>query len=207
MPAGGRALKTCEYDGDPFPSAGARSHPWTDAVASEAFRYYDLRASPAHIRTSLEDFVPWSRYAAIEGFYTLLEWLNGDASPFESNDCAFTAPHANESASVAQPLTCSGRVMLLFRDLPLNVSTGDVTWLKDALHLALGPLDDTLELGVVGTTLVPVRYLGLPADAQLGQELMVSFWAWGGTEAEVMANLARVMVSLSSALRSVSLEV
>jgi hypothetical protein len=207
VPAGGRPLKTCEYDGDPFPSAHARSHPWTDAVASEAFRYYDLKASPSLIRTSLEDFVPWSRYAAVDGFYALLEWLNGATSPFESNDCAFTAPHANESEGIHQPFACAGRVMLLFRDLPLNVSAPDVAWLKDALHLALGPLDETLELGIVGTTLVPVRYLTLPVGEQLGQELMVSFWAWGGSEADVMANLARVMVGLSTALHQVSTEV
>lgn len=32
---------------------------------------------------------------------------------------------------------------------------------------------------------------------------MVSFWAWGATEAELMANLARLMTQLARALRAV----
>jgi hypothetical protein len=195
-------MKTCEYDGPPFTLA--RSHPWTDSVASAEHRYYDLKATPSLIRTSLEDFVPWSRYAAIGGFYSLLEWLNGELSPFESNDCAFAAPHANDEPNVAQALTCSGRVMLLFRDLPLNASPGDVAWLKDELHRALGALDVDLELGLVGTTVVPVRYLALPVAEQAGEELMVSFWAWGDTEAALMGNLERVVAGLFTALRHVA---
>ena len=67
-------MKTCESAGDP--SAVPRSHPWVDAVENAACRYYDLTATPAHIRTSLEDFRPWSRYPAVEAFYALLERLN-----------------------------------------------------------------------------------------------------------------------------------
>jgi hypothetical protein len=196
-------VKTCEYDGPPIL---ARSHPWTDSAADAAHRYYDLKATPALIRTGLEDFVPWSRYPAVLAFYELLEWLNGARSPFESNDCAFDPPHENLHASVPLALACSGRVMLLFRDLPLNASAGDVAWLKDELHLALAGLDTELEAGLVGTTVVPVRYLALPDDAQMGQELMVSFWAWGETEADVMANLARVVAGLGAALRRVAAE-
>ncbi len=197
-------MRTCEYDGPPL--TVARSHPWTDAVASAAHRYYDLRATPSLIRTSLEDFVPWSRYGAILGFYSLLEWLNGDASPFETNDCAFTAPHANDQASVPQALMCSGRVMVLYRELRLNASAGDVAWLKDELHLAVAKLDVELHSGLVGTTIVPVRYLALPSGEQAGQELMVSFWAWGDTEAELMENLERVVAGLFAALRHVAAE-
>ena len=194
-------MRTCEYDG---PAIGPRSHPWTGSLASDAHHYVDLKATPALIRTSLEDFVPWSRYAAVGGFYSLLEWLNGDASPFESNDCAFTSPHANDQPSVPRALMCAGRVMVLFRDLPLNASTADVAWLKDELHVALGSLEPDLELGLIGTTIVPVRYLALPEDGQMGEELMVSFWAWGDTEADVMANLDRVVIGLAAALRRVA---
>ncbi len=56
---------------------------------------------------------------------------------------------------------------------------------------------------MVGTTVTPVRYLTLPetGDGQLGHQLMISFWAWGGTEVELMTNLARVLKNLSRALR------
>ncbi len=195
-------MRTCEYAGEAF--TAPRSHPWTDSAASADFRYYDMRVSPALIRTSLEDFVPWSRYPAVERFYALLEWLNGATSPFESNDCAFTAPHRNDDPSVGRSLECSGRVMLLFRDLARNVAPRDLSALTRAIHVALAPADPSFELGVIGTTEVPVRYVALPAGEQLGAQLMLSFWAWGGTRAESMASLARLMKNLARALRSVA---
>lgn len=200
-------MKTCEYAGDARPLL--RSHPWTHAESNPEFRYYDMRRSPALIRTALEDFVPFAGYPAIDHFYALLEWLNGPTSPLESNDCALIAPHPTPHPELGQALECSGRVMLLFRDLVRNVAPRDLVALTRALHVALAPADPTFELGVVGTTLVPVRYLTLPATpgAQLGAQLMVSFWAWGTGEADVMDNLDRVMRNLAAAVRSVVREV
>jgi hypothetical protein len=54
--------------------------------------YVDLKADPSRIRTALEDFVPWSHHAAIDDFYTLVEWLNGSHSTLESNDCGSRRP-------------------------------------------------------------------------------------------------------------------
>ncbi len=198
-------MRTCEYDGPPFTEP--RSHPWTDAVTSAAFRYYDLRATPSLIRTALEDFVPFGDHAAVTRFYALLEWLNGDDSPFESSDCAFTAPHANGTADRARAFECSGRIIVLFRDLPLNASPPDVAWLTGALHRDLSERDALFELGVIGTTRVPARYLALPPAEQLGEQLMISFWAWGSAEADLMGNLERVIANLSASLRHVSKEV
>jgi hypothetical protein len=195
------AVKTCEYDGAPF--LEPRSHPWTDSAVSSAYRYRDLKAAPAEIRTSMEDFVPWDHYPAIEELYTLLEWLNAGASTLESNDCAFTGPHPNESLSFPKSLQCSGRVMVLYRALARNLSRARIEALKDGLHGRLGALDPAFAWGMVGTTVTPVRYLTLPetGDGQLGHQLMISFWAWGGTEVELMTNLARVLKNLSRALR------
>jgi hypothetical protein len=197
-------MKTCKYDGEVLTLA--RSHPWTDAVTSSDLRYYDLKSSPALIRTSLEDFLPWSRYPAVDRFYGLLEWLNGATSPLESNDCEFTAPHPNKNPRFRKSLECSGRVMVLFRDLSRNLSPHDLLALTDALHDALAPADPHFEFGIVGTTLIPVRYVTLPAPpgAQLGFQLMISFWAWGSTKAESMANLGRLMKNLSHMLRDVA---
>src|SRR5260221_5762897 len=113
-------MKTCEYAGDPFTEP--RSHPWVDAAGSADFRYYDLTATPALIRSALEDFTPWAQYAATETFYALLERLNHRASCLESNDCAFIGPHASDGASAERALECSGRVMLLFRALASNTA-------------------------------------------------------------------------------------
>ena len=162
-----------------------------------------IRASPALIRSSLEDFIPWERYAAIEVFYVLLERLNHEKSLLESNDCAFTGPHPSESSATQKALECSGRVMVLFRDLPRNTAAGQIETLKNELHLALTRLDPNFRSGVVGTTIVPVRYLALPEanDEQLGVQLMISFWAWGNSEDENMQNLSRLLRNLTTALR------
>jgi hypothetical protein len=198
-------MQTCEYAGDPI--ADPRSHPWLDAVDDPDARYYDLTAFPALIRSSLEDLLPWSRYAAIETFYALLERINHPRSALESNDCEFTGPHANAPPSEHGAWECSGRVMILFRALTHNTRAGRVERLKNDLHGALSELDPSFKLGTIGTTLVPARYLALPeADGQqLGWQLSISFWAWGNSEADSMLSLARTLTNLGHALRKVPL--
>jgi hypothetical protein len=197
-------LKTCEYDGDPFEDP--RSHPWLAAAETPESRYYDLTVNQARIRTSLEDFLPWNRFAAVESFYALLERLNHSKSALESNDCAFTGPHRHEDPSVPKPFTCCGRVMVLFRALERNTDEGLIAWLKNELHAELSALDADFEWGVIGTTRIPVRYLQLPelGGKQLGSQLMISFWAWGNDVAETMQNLARLIKNLSRALSLIS---
>jgi len=153
----------------------------------------------------LEDFVPWSHYAAVGEFYTLVEWLNGPLSTLESNDCAFTGPHAND-APLAKALQCSGRIMVLFSRLERNLSRPAVDAFENALHRRLGAIDPDFSWGVIGTTVLPVRYVTLPGseEQQLGYQLMISFWAWGNVEEELMTNLGRVLRNLSQGLQVVA---
>lgn len=192
-------MNVCEYDGEPFEEP--RSHPWTNTVGSSRCRYLDLKAQPALIRTALEDFVPLSHHRAITRFYELLERLNGPTSLLESNDCSFSGPHPSEAPQIGK-LQCAGRVMILHRELALNLSRRRVEELKNAILVPLSSLDPGFESGMVGATITPVRYLDLPADndRNLGHQLMLSFWAWGDSDGEVMDNLERVMVSLSAVL-------
>lgn len=197
-------MKTCEYAGPPL--GELRSHPWVDSVTDPRCRYYDLKAAPAEIRRSLEDFVPWERHPAIHTFYGLLEHLNGADCALESNDCAFEGPAANAHTAIDKALQCSGRVMVLFRQLERNAASEQIEWLKDELHLELQKSDQAFRWGVIGTTIVPVRYLELPCVdvEQNGEQLMISFWAWGNTEANNMQNLGRLMRNLERALLHVS---
>jgi len=196
-------MNTCEYAGAPFTEP--RSHPWVDVAADPECRYYDFTASPALIRRVLEDFRPWSSHAAIETFYVLLEQLNLPGSAFESNDCAFTGPHANDQPMYPQALQCSGRVMVLFRDVRQNTAPLGVERLKNQLHRELAAIDPGLTGAIIGTTLIPVRYLMLPAgEAQLGSQLMISFWAWGDSEADTMTTLGRLFANLTLALGNLS---
>ena len=194
------AVLTCEYDGVPFNEP--RSHPWTDTAGRPECRYYDLTREPSLIRRSLEDFRPWRHYAAVEDFYVLLAALNRPASPLETNDCAFDGPHENENPAFEKSLQCDGRVMVLFRNLERNTIAGEVEQLAHRLHRNLAETDPTLRWGVIGTSIIPVRYLGLPEvdGRQQGSQLMISFWAWGDSEAECMRYLRRVLKNLSSAL-------
>ncbi|MEQ1897105.1 MAG: hypothetical protein ABL971_06920 [Vicinamibacterales bacterium] len=201
-------MKTCEYAGVPFTEP--RSHPWVDVAGNPDCRYYDLTATPSHIRSSLEDFQHWSGYAAIEDFYRLLEELNQPTSALESNDCAFTGPHKSDqpmgAAALQGAFECSGRVMVLFRELRQNTANARVEGLKDQLHHALAELDPDFPRAMIGTTLIPVRYLMLPVDEQHGWQLMISFWAWGDTVADTMANLKRLVKNLALALRTIALQ-
>ncbi len=199
-------MRSCEYGGPPFEEP--RSHPWTDAVGNAASRYYDLKAHPALIRTALEDLLPWSHYAAVPRLYELLEWLNAPASILESNDCAFSGPQPSDAPQLGKPLQCEGRVMILYRELGLNLSRRRVDGLKNAIHAQLAIVDLEFEWGMVGTTIVPVRYLDLQRadEHNLGHQLMLSFWAWGESEPEVMGNLDRVVKNLAQAIRGAAPE-
>jgi hypothetical protein len=187
-------------------SGAPRAHPWTTAESDPAHRYYDLRQHPDLIRTHLEDFTPWNSYAAINTFYRLLEWLNGPESVFESNDCAFEGPHPNTSPSFTQRLTCTGRLMILYRNVPLNTAPNHIVRLSDAIHRHLHHTDPGFELGAIGTTIMQVHYTALPGihERVPGKQLMLSFWAFGDTEAETMTNLERTFRNLSAVIRGVS---
>ncbi len=195
-------MKTYEYDGTPF--SEPRSHPWVGSASDPVARHYDFTTSPHLIRTALEDFAPFRQYSAVEEFFSLLERVNHPNSLLESSDCALNPPQRNESRVVKSELECSGRLMLLYRDLRQNTRSTRVSWLRTAFHQQLAPLDPKFALGMIGTTLVPTRYLALPAESQAGQQLLIAFWAYGASQDATMENLARLFRNLTQAVRAVS---
>jgi hypothetical protein len=197
------------YDRSDPDTDTVRAHPWTVATADPNNRYWDLKENPALIRSALEDFRPWSAWPAIDTVYRLLEWLNGADSILESNDCAFEGPHTNSTSQFAKGLEATGRLMILWRELPLNLSRANTESLKGAIHHYLTQIDRELDYGVVGTTVCQVKFVTLPLpDAQqFGFQLMLSFWSWGDTEEELMGNLDRTFQNIWEALRAVVREV
>jgi hypothetical protein len=185
-----------------------RTHPWTERASDAAHRYYDFRRQPELIRSVLEDFVGHDAYPAVETFYRLLEWLSSDDCAFESNDCAFSAP-AIDPARETKRVACSGRLMILFRELAENTSPEQLRWLTHAVARGAQELDPELEWGALGLTITSVVFTTLPGPAsrQRGQELMLSFWAWGDDEAEAMAHLDRTLAALTTVLRGISDEI
>lgn len=186
-----------------FPS---RSHPWIGSASDPEDQYCNFREKPELIRSSIEDMQKWSAYAAAETFYRLLEWLNGSESVFESNDCAFNGASTNTSVQCAKPLECSGRLMILYRDLEINRSQEEILWLTNAAAHGLRNTDPSFEWGAIGATIMPVRFTALSRQpaGQRGQQVMLSFWAWGEDEAEVMANLDRTFRNMTAVLHDLS---
>lgn len=197
------------YEHNDPDSLRLRTHPWTDGESNPAHKYYDFRARPELIRSSIEDLQEWGAHPATETFYRLLEWLNGPESALESNDCAFNGASINTSSECSKHLQCSGRLMILYRNLALNTAPGRIHRLtNDAAH-AMSAVDPAFEWGAVGATITPVRFTTLPGppERQQGQQLMLSFWAWGEDEPEAMTNLDRTFRNLTIALQQVSDEI
>lgn len=197
------------YEYSAADSLRPRSHPWIDAESNTAYRYYDFRTQPELIRSSLEDLLQWNAYPAIETFYRLLEWLNGSESIFESNDSAFNGAAATAGTPSSKPLQCSGRLMILYRNLALNTSPEQMHRLTNATAQALSEADPLFEWGAVAATIVTTRFTAIPGPPahQRGQQLMLSFWAWGETETETMSHLDRIFQNLTGALQRVSDEI
>jgi hypothetical protein len=197
------------YEHSDADSLRPRSHPWLDAESDPTCRYYDFKTRPELIRSSLEDLQQWTSYPAIETFYRLLEWLNGSESIFESNDSAFSGAAAPAGTPSSTPLQCSGRLMILYRNLALNTLPEQLHRLTDATAQALSETDPLFEWGAVGATIMSARFTALPGppERQRGQQLMLSFWAWGETEAETMRHLDRIFHNLTGALQRVTEEI
>jgi len=197
------------YEHNDPDSLRTRTHPWTDSESNPAHKYYDFRTKPELIRSSIEDLREWGAYPATETFYRLLEWLNGPESALESNDCAFNGASLNTGSESSKRWHCSGRLMILYRDLVLNTSPGQIHWLTNGAAHAMSAVDPAFEWGAVGATITPVRFIALPGppERQQGQQLMLSFWAWGEDEPETMTNLDRTVRNMTAALRQISDEI
>jgi hypothetical protein len=127
-----------QYDDEKAPE---RNHPWTVVIGDPEAQYWNFREHPELISTVLEDFTPWAHYPAILQFYTLLEWLNGPESAFETNDCGMIPSRIDEKTPPmvrqvfdADPLVIHGRISVLYRDLPFNTSKESIGWLKTSIH-------------------------------------------------------------------------
>jgi hypothetical protein len=183
-----------------------RSHPWQ---GNSNERYYDFKVQPDLVTTVLEDFTPWSDWAAIQAFFKLVVWLNSPASELESNDCAFGGIYENVNPDFQKSLQCHGRIMLFYRYLELNSAPENINWLEDALNYYLNQLQPDLEFGAIGTSQLPVRYLELETDGNQanGKQLILSFWCWGDSHPEIMGNLDLLIQALFQAVQGVSMEV
>jgi hypothetical protein len=180
-----------------------RAHPWTTASKDPACRYVDFRSEPEKIPTSLEDFIRWKQYPAIECFYDFLRWVNGPESLLESNDCAFSLEPNNDPNRPFQ-LQASGRVMLFVADLRFTCSHEFGECLMGAFgsHLARNlPQSSPATVGVSKATSF------FKAVGKRGEQAVLYFWAWGDSEPSTFSTLGALFEHMLDAAKGVSREI
>ena len=195
-------MRVAEMDEDELPDV-ARAHPWTESDLVTPGRYYNSVKDHHLIRVALEDFKPWEQYRAIESFYELLEFLNGPGSLLETSDCMFRGIVSNTSPQIAKELNALGRLMLLYRNIPLNTSPPHFRRLYQAVLKQISQVDAAFEWGAVVIGAWNTRYSALSGSTQWGRQMVLKFWAWGDSEAEAMDSLDRVFQDLRVVLSNV----
>lgn len=184
----------------------ARAHPYSGSTYDPRVHCYNFRLHPELIRTSLEDFEGWSQWPSIQRFYELLEWLNGNKSELESNDCAFRGPIESTTGGQSLALECECRLMIFYRRLELNTSCAHVQLLLGMLYRECVAINPDFTSGAIGIGLVNCAYLGLPDREQHGHgyEIELRLLAYGDSDTEAMTNLDTVVGSTFCVLKRVT---
>ena len=185
----------------------ARMHPWTISTSDERGRYYDFKRYPELIRTSLEEFRPYERYAAVELFYQLLEHLNGRTSYLETNDSRLRPNEKNpDAARIPKNFVLQSDISLLFRSLGLNLATDAPSqysqWLIDNLIDSLDSRPEPV-YAVIKLYLFPTEFMTAPVDpdARGGYSVVYKILTWGDTEEEQFENYKQVLEELLAYFR------
>ena len=196
------------YHAKELESAPPRAHPWSRAISDKRQIYIDFKSNPRAIRNTLEDFKPFEKYDFAQRFYSLLEWLNGQHSSFESNDCAFKGKHKNETdPQFKYPFKCYGRVMILYRDIIENTQSKSIEWLMSNLKSSLQILKPGFKTGAIGLSKMETVYMELddcPKMGGLGKQINISLFAYGKNERKCFEGMAVLIDCLDSALKGVN---
>lgn len=177
------------YRASEFDLKGLRTFPWKTSLHDVNCRYYDFKKHPELIETSLEDFIPWTRYPATQEFYDMLRWINGSTSELETDDCAFGGIKLNGTPAVNKTKQADGRIMVFYRRLQYNCTEQSSEWLADCFEFHLKRLQTDLEHGVVGLSKSTTFFTPIQRP---GVSRILNFWSWGDDEEEVMNKLQRV---------------
>lgn len=195
------------YYAKEFETAEPRAHPWSTSVANKCHAYVDFKVHPSRVRSALEDLQPYSEFPFAEKFYSLIEWLNGRVSVLETNDCAFRGAHENADQQFKFERRCSGRLMILYRDVIENAKATSVDWLLESLCRCIGRANPSFVAGAVGLSRMATIYKALgngPGTGGLGSQVMLSFFAYGKNDARCYESMERVLDVASISLEKVN---
>jgi len=181
-----------------------RTHPWAFAEGRPDLIYYDFKKNPEKIREVLEDFKPLEHYPAIQKYYDLLEWLNGESSIFETNDCTLSQLEIHQDPPpmipLVSPIGIHGRLTIIYRNLELNTQETDIDWLSGSLLRVLSAIPKFHAVVKIG--LWQHRFTAI---GKAGNAISLRFWAWGSDEDQAMTNLGGVFEALHKTLRALSM--
>lgn len=184
-----------------------RCHPWTVVTLNPEAQYWNFRLHPEDIPTALEDFRPWAHYPAIQSFYGLLAWINGNDSIFESNDSGLRPPKVDPETPElvrhvfdADPVGVHGRLAIIFRNLEWNAERKWVEWLKAMIHKGLR---DNVPNFPSAIMVGEWPHLFTQIDKE-GLAVTLRFWAWGDDEASAMENLRGTFEVIHQCLQWIS---
>lgn len=196
------------YHAKEFETAAPRAHPWSNALADESQVYVDFKERPDLIRICLEDLKPFEEEHFVERFYKLLEWLNGPSSLLESNDCAFRGSIENTiDKQFPYARKCQGRLMILYRDIAENCQPQSIEWLMSNLHTSIQSVRPNFRSGAIGLSRMSTVYKTLgngPRTGAKGEQVMLSFFAYGKSDRRSYESMDRVLKCLHSALEKVN---
>ena len=184
-----------------------REHPWTPPDNNPEAKYCDFKAQPEQIPLVLEDFKPWAHYPGIPRFYELLAWLNGSESVLESNDCGLRPPRRDQATPDpirqvfdSDPIVIHGRLTIIFRNLVWNTSPPTIAALKKHIHDGLlnstNNFPSCVKVGEWAHLFTAIN--------KEGNAVILTFWAWGGDEAQAMENLRATFDLIHGCLKWIS---
>lgn len=191
------------YEGDPI--ASGRQHPWTVGEGDPEWSYVDFKSNPELIPVSLEDFIPLEEYPAIGFFYSMVSWLNGPDSKFETNDSALRGPQLMDDVPAFVPpdhrYFVRGRFTVFFRELSYNCDRQRVRWFLDSMLAELSRKSSDKVPSAVGLSLWPHGFIDVGRE---GQVFCIRFSAWGVDCDNAMFNLNCVFECIDQCLKAVS---
>jgi len=173
-----------------------RSHPWTSMEFDKSSIYIDFKKKPKLIRSSLEDFKPLKKWAFVESFYSLVEWINSSNSLLESNDCTFNIVEDNDDAQYPYAKKCSARLMILYRDIPENCQQRSIDWLMQKLLESVASTKLGFKAGAICLSQSATCYLELgdgPDTGGIGNQIVLTFFAYGKNERRCYENMQQVI--------------
>jgi hypothetical protein len=184
-------------------SRAALMNLWTRTEIDPDDLYVDFKSRPHLIRSTIGDLKPYHYQPFAEEFLSLLTWLNSGAVSFESNDCAFRGPQPNIDSHFKNRLRTDGRLMILYRQLLANTQPASIDWLQGALFSELQKIEPDFWFGAVGLSKMATVYMDLhpdPKKGALGQQIMISMFAYGNNSRKCLDNMRTVLRALRHAL-------